>query len=135
MLAACLGLATLLGACAGTTNDETAFDRAIETDRLRAMLEKRGDEILVLDVRNQEDWEAGRIPGARRVSLQDIDEGERPREFQGYEGLVVYGAHRNSTRALALVKRLVRADFDDVYYYDDGFAAWSRVAPVERGPE
>lgn len=82
---------------------------------------------LLLDVREQSEWQAGHAPGARHVPLGDLDEelGALPRDRRV---VVVCRSGNRSARATAL---LVRSGFEAVNL-SGGMQAWAAAGlPVE----
>lgn len=104
--------------------------QSIDVAELRRQLE-RGEGPLVLDVRQDDEWLAGHIPGAVHIENGRLPHADlsRPPDQQ----IAVHCQHRNrSTAGLAV---LARRGFRNLMLVDDGFAAWSRAGfPVERGP-
>ena len=85
----------------------------------------------VIDVRRQDEWNAGRIPGARHLFLGDLPEAadDLPRD----RPLVIacQGGSRSSIGASLLRAR----GFHNVINFSGGFAEWQRSGlPVETTP-
>lgn len=91
----------------------------------------RGDgELQILDVRSDEEWEAGRIPGALHVFVPDL-----PDELDGLERdrpVAVYcGSGYRSSLAASL---LAREGFARVHNVPGSMSAWLAAGhPLERG--
>lgn len=104
--------------------------RTISPADLRARM-RSGDAPIVLDVRQDDEWEDGRIPGALHAEngrLPEIDLAplrDRP--------VVVHcGTYNRSTAGLSV---LARRGLRDLSLLDGGFAAWaSNGFEIERGP-
>ena len=60
------------------------YSRDIECSEVRERLE-RGEALNIIDVREDEEWEAGNIPGAKHIPLgvlgQRLDELDRQKEY------------------------------------------------------
>ena len=76
----------------------------------------------VLDVRQQNEWEAGRLPGARHIELGSINDGN---------GLVPSGPLtiycRHGDRAMTAASLLEAAGYRDLAVLNGGFEAWSQA--------
>ncbi len=46
--------------------------RRINTDDAKAILEEHGGEVVVVDVRRQDEWDAGHVAGALHVPVDDL---------------------------------------------------------------
>ncbi len=121
-----------LTGCGGKISDRSIT--VLTVDDLSERLAERGDEVLVLDARDRQSFEAGHVPGARLTRLSEIDvSAENPR-FDGYDAIVVYGDDPGSGLARALVKRLLESEHDDVYLLEQGFTGWRTAGgPVATG--
>ncbi len=121
----------LAGGLAAWTEAGLPVERvqSIDVAELRRQLE-RGKGPIVLDVRQDDEWLAGHIPGAvhienGRLAYADLLlPPDRP--------IAVHCQHRNrSTAGLAV---LARRGFRNLMLVEGGFAAWTQAGfPVERG--
>jgi hydroxyacylglutathione hydrolase len=86
------------------------------------------DGLVVLDVRDVSEWEAGHIPGSRNVPVNRLD--RRLNDIPKHDTLVV---HCQTGPRAALAASLLRArGFSDVQLFASGFAEWRAAAlPVE----
>ena len=89
----------------------------------------REHELIVLDTRDREQFEAGHIPGAIHMPLSALDEDDAKERFKPYDRVVVYGENPGSALAKALAKRLMRLGVDDVVFYEQGWSEYSRRSP------
>ncbi|MEM1293126.1 MAG: molybdopterin-synthase adenylyltransferase MoeB [Cyanobacteria bacterium P01_H01_bin.162] len=75
---------------------------------LKALLDTKGDEVLLLDVRNPHEWEIAQIPGAVLVPLPDIEDGEGVEKVKsllnGHELVVHCRSGVRSAKALGILK-------------------------------
>lgn len=128
-----LGLASLSGG-----GCEKVSDNAIEPVQLVDVLKaskEAGDSYLILDARDATSYNAGHIPGAKRMVAADIDALDPDPKLKSYKAIYVYGEHPNHNAAKALVKRLMVAKTSDAYLMEDGFMAWkSQGNPVVTKP-
>ncbi len=103
----------------------TAPSQEIETLR-----SKQDGEVLVLDVRNRPEWDAGHIPGARLIPLPELTSrlDELPKDAP-------IRVHCQGGARSAVAASVLRANgFTDVTDLSGGFASWmGRGGAVERG--
>ncbi|MEM1308614.1 MAG: molybdopterin-synthase adenylyltransferase MoeB [Cyanobacteria bacterium P01_H01_bin.153] len=75
---------------------------------LKALLDAKGDEVLLLDVRNPHEWDIAQIPGAVLVPLPDIESGEGVEKVKsllnGHELVVHCRSGVRSAKALGILK-------------------------------
>ncbi len=90
-------------------------------------------EVLFVDVRSNNDWEAGRVPGAVHIELKKIySEETLAKEGGKGEEMVIYCNGASCMRSSDASVKAVVWGFKKVYYYRDGFPDWkSRGFPVE----
>jgi len=81
------------------------------------------DPPLVLDVRSDEEWNEGHIPGALHIPINDIKErrGEVPMD----RDVVVHC--QVAPRARMAEKALIMVGHERVFHLDGGFSAWSEA--------
>jgi hydroxyacylglutathione hydrolase len=85
----------------------------------------------VIDVRAQDEWNAGRIPGARHLFLGDLPEATDDLPRDRLLVIACQGGSRSSIGASLLRAR----GFDNVINFSGGFAEWQRSGlPVETTP-
>jgi len=75
---------------------------------LKTLLDEKGDQVLLLDVRNPHEWEIAQIPGAVLVPLPDIEKGEGVDKVKsllnGHELVVHCRSGARSAKALGILK-------------------------------
>ena len=102
----------------------------ISLDDLAGRLKRRADDILVVDVRPEKEFRAGRIRSARNYPLDSFDR-RRP-VLDPAANVVVYGRDSDCVLARAAADQLLR-DGLAVVRLRGGFADWkSRGLPVTR---
>jgi len=79
------------------------------------------DEVFMLDVRTLEEYQAGHIPGAALIPLEQL--GARYMELPQDETIVVYC--RSANRSLEAVYFLESVGFKRVHSMDRGFNNWT----------
>lgn len=124
-------VALLAGGCSPATSDETIvrIDATTVTDRLSG---KRAADTILLDSRSQADFDAGHLPTAVNMRIEDLSSG-RTTGLQRYSTIIVYGQNPGSATAMALAKRLVSLGYSGVRLYEGGVDAWrSAGLPLER---
>lgn len=128
-IVALLLLAALPGCQKKISTDSIAF---ITPARVGEQIAKDPDKHLVLDARDPQAFQEGHLPGARRISVPDIDPNKRDPLWERYRSIVVYGENPGSLAAEAVTKRLMSAGYGQVYLMDGGFDAWkSSGRPVQ----
>lgn len=90
---------------------------AIETETLL----QSHPEIVVIDVRTQEEFAEGHIAGAKNVNFNAPNFNDRMREFAGKTILLHCAAGGRSSRAL---ESLGAVSFEKVYHLNKGFNDW-----------
>lgn len=102
--------------------EETATENEISADRAAELIESGA---LVIDVRHQYEWDAGRIPGASHIEINDLASSAEsvPRDRP-----VVFYCRTGSRSALAAAA--FRQAGWDAYNLEGGVTDW-----VDRGHE
>jgi rhodanese-related sulfurtransferase len=85
--------------------------------------------VAIIDTRKDEDWEAGRIPGAYHVNIKKAEfNPERIGQFVGKnEPVVTYCNAKKCHRAANAAKKLVSFGYTQVHYFRGGFPAWKNA--------
>jgi len=133
-LAACVGITNVAGHLAGgmtSWREEKRPTESVERIDVPA-LHDRAEQLQILDVREQDEWDAGHIPGAVHTPYHDIDavpEGIDP----GEPVAVICSSGQRSAVAASL---LLRHGAEHVIHVaDGGVGTWAKQGwPVE-GPE
>jgi len=88
---------------------------------------------LFVDVRRDSDWDAGRISGALHLELKSkFNQAALSAEAAKDEAIVIYCNGHKCLRSAAASKKAVEWGFSKIFYYRDGFPAWSTAGyPVE----
>jgi rhodanese-related sulfurtransferase len=90
----------------------------LPAQQLAEMLE--GGDVDLIDVRREHEWEAGRIPGARRVEVNDLP--EEAKSLDPDKPVVLYC--RSGSRSQLAVDGL-RAGGFDAHALEGGITAWA----------
>ncbi|MGA2147307.1 MAG: molybdopterin-synthase adenylyltransferase MoeB [Bryobacteraceae bacterium] len=100
--------------------EETKVDSEIDVTELKAKLD-RGDNFMLIDVREPHEYQIARIPGARLIPL-----GEFPKHVEEFDPDREIAIHckmgGRSARACAVLRQ---AGFEKVYNVRGGILAWS----------
>lgn len=89
-------------------------------------------DLVVIDVRTQEEFAEGHIAGARNVNFNSPTFGEQMKAFAGKKVLVHCASGGRSTRALASLSGM---SFEKLYHLNKGFNAWVEAGkPVSTKP-
>ncbi len=88
-------------------------------------------EIKVVDIRDDQSYETGRIPGAFHLTNGSLVNFMQENDFE--VPVVVCCYHGISSQQAA--QYLIHQGFDEVYSMDGGFEAWRNNYPFEQGGE
>ncbi len=124
-----IGMLLSLGGCS-----QKISDRAITNIAVADASKKHtgGADILFVDARSAAEYRERRIRGAIHVDLRDFDPSAPPAALRRAKEIVVYGNDPGSATAIALTKRLIKAEFKRVYFLRDGLNGWvARSLPTE----
>ncbi|RFC45318.1 MAG: Rhodanese-related sulfurtransferase [Verrucomicrobia bacterium] len=89
-------------------------------------------DLVVLDVRTQEEFAEGHIAGARNVNFNSPTFGEQMKAFAGKKVLLHCASGGRSTRALSALSEI---SFEKLYHLNKGFNAWVEAGkPVSTKP-
>jgi sulfur-carrier protein adenylyltransferase/sulfurtransferase len=93
----------------------------ITAEELRSEMEQKGDDLMVIDVREPHEWEIAHIEGARLIPLGQLP--ERLAELDGHAEIVTHCHHgARSMKALTILKG---AGFNKVRSLAGGIDAWA----------
>lgn len=97
----------------------------ISVEDLKARLD-RGDKFVLLDVREQFEWDVARIPGAKLIPLGDL--ASRMSELDSADEIVIHC--KSGVRSAKALRDLQKAGFSKLANVSGGILAWSdRVDP------
>jgi len=86
---------------------------------------------LVLDVRDNAEFNGGRIPRSKNIPLAEI--GKRIDEIAKFKDKPVIVACKSGNRASAALKALKAGGFTEIYQLEGGFGAWQQASlPIEK---
>lgn len=114
---------SLLLALAFTACAAPEDSKVIPPAKAASMIEK---EVQLLDVRTEEEWNAGHIEGATRVEIGSEDFAEQVKKhFDPEKPLLVYC--RSGGRSARAAKQLEELGFETVYDLKGGVLAWEKA--------
>jgi len=116
------GLIGAVGACTSKTSDNSIQPVAVRD--LALWLRATPGKYLVIDIRDESAFAAGHIPGARRITLPEVDPDDPAPSLRSYSAIIVCGEDPGSAIAKAMAKRLIGAKVTEVYLLEGGMAAW-----------
>lgn len=129
--------ATLVG-CGTRVSDRSV--QGVTASQVSRWIDEGGSKRIVLDLRTQDAFLAGHLPGARWTDLPELADRDMQERLKSYSTVIIYGEHENAARAVAGAKRLVEAGLKDVRVLDGGYQDWrargmriSRAAPAAGG--
>ena len=127
-----VGFRNLAGYAAGGVTAWREAGLAVETTPaidIPGLAERlRGDDGLLLDVREEDEWEAGHVAGSLHVPYHDLLDGVPDVLRDGRDVLVACSAGNRSSIAVSLLRR---AGLDNVVHVADGGIADLPKAGVE----
>jgi hydroxyacylglutathione hydrolase len=93
-------------------------------------VDRGDDELLVLDVRSEEEWRSGRVPGARHAFVPFLH--DEVADLDRFRPLAVYcGSGYRSSMAASMLER---EGFRDVRNIPGSIGAWKAAGyPLEGG--
>jgi rhodanese-related sulfurtransferase len=90
----------------------------------------KSNNAVIIDVRTQEEWDAGHIPNAIHIPLSEVK--GRLDEFKAFEGQHIVMQCRSGKRSAVAGKILLSAGYGDVSNLTGGILAWDEAKlPVE----
>ena len=99
--------------------------KSFDAEKARKYIADRSsDELVILDVRQPKEYEAGHIPGAKLIPLPDLT--ERLGEIDSNKATIAYCAIGGRSRIATQI--LAGKGFKDVYNLTGGFKAWKSEA-------
>lgn len=123
--------AMLLGGCTGKTTDRdikalTGGD--VQKLRAAALQSPSKRVVIFIDPRSRDEYAAGRIPGARSLSLPEVPlKAPRNPDISSYGTILVYGNNPASAVAKGMTKRLLANGYEGVRYFPGGLEEWRRL--------
>lgn len=104
--------------------------KTINAAEAKALFEQN---VLFVDIRKNQDWDAGRIPEAVHLELKKVfNEETLSEEAQKSDPIVLYCNGEKCLRSSKASAQAVSWGFKNVYYFRDGFPAWKSAGyPVE----
>lgn len=118
----------LSGGCAASIND-SSLEPIVGADIVSQMASKRASSTILLDARRRGQYDAGHIPSAANLRLEDVAAG-RTRGLRSYSTIIVYGQHPGSASAIGLAKRLLSMGYEGVRLYEGGVDEWTAQGRV-----
>ncbi len=125
-----ISLFPYLGGCSSQVTDDSVPRVSVQDVARR--LDRVGDGIELLDTRDRAAFERSHIPGARHVTLPEIDPSNPTTAFVGRGTLIVYGENPGSGTAVAIAKRLYRT-MGRVEWMEAGFQGWVQQGLAQTG--
>lgn len=101
--------------------------RTITAEEAREMLDHQAEQILVLDVRNPDEYvgELGHIPGSLLIPVHELP--KRLAEVEPYRGRVILTICRSGGRSHTAAGILQQAGFSDVFNVAGGMLRWNQL--------
>lgn len=112
----------ILAGCGQSITDDSVIN--VQARDIAGWVNDDSPAQLFMDVRDASAFEAGHIPGARNIMLQQVSVTEKDPALEKYSVIVVYGETSGSARAIAMTKRLLSLGHKKVYLLENGYAGW-----------
>ena len=103
----------------------------ISQEEAKEMMEKKDDHIVV-DVRRQDEFDAGHIPGAILIPNESIDT-EQPKELPDLNQIILIYC-RSGNRSKQAAQKLFDMGYTNVYEFG-GIIDWTGEIVIEESPE
>lgn len=102
----------------------------VDAAKAKALFDKG---VPFVDVRNDKDWNAGRIPGAVHLDLHGaFNDGSFGKVAKKEQEVALYCNGASCPRSAEASAKAVGWGYKKVYYFRDGFPAWKTAGyPVE----
>jgi len=97
-----------------------AEPKNVTPEEAEKLIKSRKD-LVILDVRTAEEFEAGHIKGAKNASFLDDDFDQKLKEVTGKPVLVHCASGGRSAKA---VKQMLGKEFPELYHMNGGMKAW-----------
>ena len=102
-----------------------------ETDTVRAMQLINRNNALVLDVREQGEYDGGHIINSRLIPARQVK--ERIGELEKYRNRPIVVVCRSGSRAVPITSWLGKQGFKETYLLNGGILAWQKAnLPLEK---
>lgn len=88
----------------------------------QATLMMNREDAVVIDVRETGEWSSGHIPGARHITLGQLD--KRLSEVEKFKGKPIIVCCASGNRSSSACGTLRKAGFEKVYNLSGGISAW-----------
>ncbi len=94
----------------------------VDTDEVKSMMEKYQDDLVLLDVRELEEYRSGHIRGSVLIPLDQLP--HRLEELAHYKKKHILVVCRSGNRSLSAANILTQNGFRHVYNYQGGMLSW-----------
>jgi rhodanese-related sulfurtransferase len=113
-------LAMVMFASAQAPKLAVAEPKNVTPDEAEKLINSRKD-LIILDVRTEDEFSAGHIKGAKNLSFLDDDFEQKLKEVEGKPVLVHCASGGRSAKA---VKQMLGKEFPELYHMNGGLKAW-----------
>ncbi len=104
-----------------TSKADTVIPVNVEVDEVKRWTENAEDEILIVDLRSDDDYNAGHVQGARSIPLENLT--NQTAALNTSKKIVLYTADGSNSSSAGTL--LVEQGFDQVYPVIGGLDAWN----------
>lgn len=117
-----LAAVVLLSGVAVTSHSESAFENISPKQAAAEFSEKKA---VIVDVREDDEWQEQHIPGAIHIPLGQLK--SRLSELEPYKNSQIITQCRSGGRSAKAADQLAAAGFADVQNLDGGIQAWEKA--------
>ena len=104
--------------------------KTVDVHYLKNMMETQGN-ICLIDVREKDEWEQARIPGAIHIPKDEIT--SNIGTFVLDKSQTIYLHCRGGVRSIYAAQSLVDAGYEEVYSVDGGIIEWTMFGyPIKK---
>jgi len=120
-----LFLALLFAVLTACSSDATAFGKVSAGQAVEMLA---NEQAVIIDVREQSEWDTGHIPSALFIPLGQLK--SRLAELEVYKGKPIIMQCRSGVRSAKASSIMVDAGFEQVYNLTGGIIAWSNAGLI-----
>ena len=99
--------------------------RLMSSTELAARLERDGENVVLSDVRDADEFSKEHIPGAINIPLEKL--ADKAKEFKKSQRIIVYGETHSDEASNRAAEMLEKMGFRKVSDFDGGVYAWKQA--------
>ncbi|NNF33541.1 MAG: rhodanese-like domain-containing protein [Saprospiraceae bacterium] len=95
----------------------------VNVEEAKKLIKERSD-LIIVDVRTPQEWEAGSLPGTINIDVKANDFESQIKKLDSSDTYLVHC--RSGARSTKAVKVMEEQGFKNIYHLDGGFLAWTK---------